>query len=122
MVEAGLPPEMVDGIEQRRTVPARPDDPAELHARLDALCAQAADAGAAEAGVADARSGPPSGGWPTLDAAVASAVAGVGRHTAAQDRLEQLDRWHTDDSTDDATDGAGDGAGGDVADGVGWSR
>ena len=32
-----IPPEMLDGIEERRTAPAQQDDPAEIRARLDGL-------------------------------------------------------------------------------------
>jgi hypothetical protein len=41
--EWSLPPEMLDGMEERRTSPATPDDPAELRARLDALRRQIDD-------------------------------------------------------------------------------
>lgn len=50
-----MPAEMLDGIEERRTAPARPDDPAEFRARIDALREQicrrdADDARAVETG------------------------------------------------------------------------
>ncbi len=58
-----VPTEMLDGIEQRRTEPAQPDDPAELEARLTELRERVAVA-----------SGTPAGGWQT-----------VGREQAARD-------------------------------------
>ncbi len=71
---AGLPheppPEMVDGLEERRTAPARAGDPADLAARLADLQARIAArteprAEPAAAPLADSR-GVPVGGWETV--------------------------------------------------------
>ena len=56
-----MPAEMVEGIEARRTEPARPDDPAELEFRLAELSARVAEA-----------AGQPPGGWRTVSAAHAA--------------------------------------------------
>jgi hypothetical protein len=73
-VTAGLPDEppteMVDGIEERRTAPARPDDPADLATRLADLQARiAARTEPAPERVADPLAvsrGGPVGGWETV--------------------------------------------------------
>lgn len=70
----GLPPQMLDGIAQRRTGPTGRDDPAELQARLAELRERVA-----------AATGTPAGGWQTVGAEQAAhdlAARGVDLDTA----------------------------------------